>query len=95
MLVGAMGLHEGIFPVYILLLFGVIGYLMSVTGYNPICAVLGFVLAQFIETNFRRALLLPRGDFMVFFTSPISLTFLVLTAISIYFGLRQQKKAQA
>jgi putative tricarboxylic transport membrane protein len=92
MVVGALSLNEGVFPAFLLLIFGVIGYLMNVTGYNPICAVLGFVLEQLIETNFRRALMGARGDFMVFFTSPISLTLLVLTCISIYLGLRNKKK---
>ena len=90
--IGMLGLNEGIFPVYLLLIFATIGYLMKVTGYNSIGMVLGFVLSKLIEFNFRRALLLSRGDPAVFFASPISVTLLVLTALTIYFGMRGQKK---
>ncbi len=39
--------------------------------------ILGFILAPMMEENFRRSLLLSRGDFSVFFTRPISLGLLI------------------
>ncbi|MBN9402530.1 MAG: tripartite tricarboxylate transporter permease, partial [Burkholderiales bacterium] len=42
--------------------------------------LLGLVLGQMMEENFRRALLLSRGDFTVFLTRPISLSLLLVAA---------------
>jgi len=43
--------------------------------------VLGFILGPMMEIYFRRAMVLSRGDFTVFFTQPISLTMLLAAAI--------------
>ena len=48
---------------------------------NPRPLLLGFVLGPMMEENFRRSLLLARGDFTVFFTSPLSLALLVTAAV--------------
>ncbi len=89
---GMLSLNEGMFPVYLFLVFTVIGYLMKVAGFHSIGVVLGFVLSQLIENNFRRALLISKGDISVFFNSPIAVTFFVLTVLAVYFGMRGQKK---
>ncbi|MFA7531161.1 MAG: tripartite tricarboxylate transporter permease, partial [Castellaniella sp.] len=47
-------------------------YLASRLGFEPAPLLLGFVLGPMVEENFRRALLLSRGDMSVFFTRPIS-----------------------
>jgi TctA family transporter len=43
--------------------------------------ILAFVLGPLMEENLRRALLISRGDPTVFFTRPISLGFLIATAL--------------
>jgi TctA family transporter len=43
--------------------------------------LLGFVLGPMMEENLRRALLLSRGEVAVFFTRPISLTLLIISAV--------------
>ena len=43
--------------------------------------LLGYVLGPLIEENFRRALLISRGDFMVFVERPISATSLVMSVL--------------
>jgi len=58
------------------------------------------VLGPMVEENLRRALLITRGDYMVFLERPISLTFLVLTAFLILSSVwtpwkRFKKKAEA
>ncbi len=48
---------------------------------EPAPLLLGFVLGPMMEENLRRALLLSRGDPMVFVSRPISLTLLIMSAI--------------
>ena len=50
-------------------------------GFEPAPLLLGYVLGPLIEENFRRALLISRGDFMIFVERPISAIFLVLSVL--------------
>jgi TctA family transporter len=60
-------------------LFAGFGYLLLRLGCEPAPLVLGFILGPLMEENLRRALVISRGDPMIFFERPISLTLLVLT----------------
>ena len=61
--------------------------------------MLGFVLGPRFEENFRRAMLISRGDIMVFVERPISAVFIALCAILIlgqlYFRLFKSGKKAA
>ncbi len=61
-------------PVQVLMIaiFGLIGYGLSKFGFEPAPLLLGFVLGDLMEENFRRALLMARGDLSTFIASPIS-----------------------
>ncbi len=81
------------FDMLIALLFGVLGYLMHHRGYSIPALALGLILGPVIETNFRRALLISRGDFSTFLSSPISLACLIIiAAIAVKFGVDLTRK---
>jgi putative tricarboxylic transport membrane protein len=65
--------------------FGVLGYILHKLRCEPAPLLLGFILGPMVEENLRRALLISRGDPMVFVQRPISLTFLILTVLLILF----------
>ena len=56
---------------------------------SPAPLVLGLVLAPMLEENFRRAMLISKGDPAVFVTSPVSAGILVLTVFLAWFFLRR------
>ena len=60
---------------------GFAGYVFYKLDCEPSPLLLGFVLGPMMEENLRRALLLSRGDPVVFFTRPISATLLVLSLL--------------
>jgi putative tricarboxylic transport membrane protein len=60
------------FDVTISAIFGVIGYWLIKYDFEPPPMLLGFVLGPLMEENLRRAMLIARGDWTVFFTRPIS-----------------------
>ena len=65
--------------VYIMLLFGIIGYFMLKFGFSTAALVLGMVLSNTLEANFRRAQILAKGDlFGYFLTRSIAIGFVVL-----------------
>jgi TctA family transporter len=59
----------------------VLGYVLVKLECEPAPLLLGYVLGPLLEENLRRALLIARGDFTVFFTRPISLVFMIATVL--------------
>jgi putative tricarboxylic transport membrane protein len=80
-LIGAYSERGLVFDVFLMVLFGVVGYLMRKFEYEPAPLVLGFILGDLLEENLRRSLIMSDGSFLIFFRRPISATFLVLTVL--------------
>jgi TctA family transporter len=78
------------------LVIGILGYVLLRLGFHPAPILLGFVLGPRFEENFRRAMLISRGDLAVFVERPISAVFIaicvILIAGQIYFRLKGLKK---
>jgi TctA family transporter len=70
--VGVYSIRNSVFDVALATVFGVSGYLMRRFGFPPAPLLLGLVLGPFLEQNFRRSLMLSRGDPMTFLERPIS-----------------------
>lgn len=83
--VGVYSIRNSVFDVALATLFGVIGYLMRRFGFPPAPLLLGLVLGPFLEQNFRRSLMLARGDLMVFIERPISGSIIGVTVLIIVF----------
>ncbi len=81
--IGIYSLKNDTFEVYEAALFCIFGYLLIKLQLPPAPMLLGLVLGPQIEENFRRAMLLSRGDATVFFTSPLSGTLLAIAAIAV------------
>ena len=79
--IGVYSVQNTTFDVFQTAAFGVIGYLFIKLKCEPAPLLLGFVLGPMMEENFRRSLLLSRGDFSVFVTRPLSLGLLIAAAI--------------
>jgi putative tricarboxylic transport membrane protein len=76
------------FDVYAVILFGWVGYFMLKFNYPAAPLLLGFILGPLMEEHLRRALLISRGDFMIFIERPLSATFLAISAIILALSLR-------
>lgn len=70
--VGSFALAGRLFDVWVMLVFGLIGFGLRHYGYPMAPLVLGIVLGDLLEKNLRRALVLSDGDLAPFFTRPIS-----------------------
>lgn len=97
-MVGAYAGSNAPFEMIIALAFGVLGYFMYRFSFPLPALALGLILGPMIESNFRRALLITRGDASVFLTSPLSLIcIIVIIGIGIKFGIdiyRQNRRSQ-
>jgi len=92
---GSYAISNSLFDVGVLLAFGVLGYLLKKVGIGPAAVVLGMILGPMLEENLRRALVLGNGSLLPFVTRPISLTLLLLVAITLAASFRQQRTTEA
>jgi putative tricarboxylic transport membrane protein len=81
--IGVYTVNNSAFDVFMTAGFGLLGYIFIKLGCEGAPLLLGFVLGPMMEENFRRALLLSRGDFSVFVTRPLSLSLLIATLVLI------------
>jgi putative tricarboxylic transport membrane protein len=64
-----------------MIIFGIVGYLFKKFDYEGAPLTLAFVLGPMVELNLRQSLLLSKGSFFIFFTRPISATFIIIAII--------------
>ena len=76
--IGTFSLSNSTFDVYLMAVFGLLGYVFHKFGCEPAPMMLGFILGPMMEEFLRRALLLSKGDPMVLVTRPISAVMLAL-----------------
>ena len=86
---GAYTIGRNTFDVYLCIGIGVVGYLARRLDLPAAPVLLGMVLGPLAEEHFRRSLLLARGDYTVYFTSPISLICILACLAAVAFGLRR------
>jgi TctA family transporter len=81
--IGVYSLNNNVFDVYMTVLFAVFGVMCSKLRMEPAPLLIGFVLGPMMEEHLRRAMLLSRGDPMVFVQRPISATMLAIGAVAL------------
>ena len=90
--IGAYSTSYAMSDIWMMLAFGVVGYLMNKLEIPLPPFVIAFVLGPQIEQSLRRGLLLSRGEWSVFVTHPISLGFLLLAAVFVVQIVRKAGK---
>ena len=81
MAIGVFSLSNNPWDVLVMAVFGLFGYICMKLECEPAPLILGFILGPLMEENLRRAMLLSRGDPFVFFQKPISLGFMIASAL--------------
>lgn len=81
--VGSYALANSIFDVIVMLFFGILGYFFQKLEVSSSPAILGLILGPMAESNFRRALLMGKGDYKTFLSSPICWVFFILIIFSL------------
>ena len=80
--IGVFSLNNNQFDIYLMALFGLLGYVFSKLGCEPAPMLLAFILGPMMEEYLRRAMLLSRGNPLVFVQRPISATLLAIAALA-------------
>ncbi len=79
--IGVYSVNSSAVEIYLTAGFGVLGFVLMRLGFPPAPMLLGFVLGPMMEEHLRRAMLMSKGDPSVFVSHPISLVFLIASAL--------------
>ena len=93
--VGSFAIRNNITDVYIMIAFGVIGYIMNRLDIPVAPLAFGLILGPILEENLRRSLIISDGSWLVFIERPIALTMVVLSVSALIFPLLQRAKILA
>ena len=96
-LIGAYSMNNSVFDVFVMIIFGVVGYLFRKFEFEGAPLVLAFVLGPLLDMNLRQALLMSNGNFIDFFRRPISavtlgLSILLLVSATFPFVIKRLQK---
>ncbi|MGY2083148.1 tripartite tricarboxylate transporter permease [Blastococcus sp. SYSU DS0539] len=95
---GVFSVNNDPFDMWVVLVFGIVGWLMKKTGFEPGPLVLAFVLGAILERAFRQSMLLSGGEFSIFVTRPMSGTLFAAMAlvviVSTVAGIRRRRRSR-
>ncbi len=87
--IGSYSVNTSVFDVWLMILFGLLGYIFKKLDLPMAPAVLTFILAPIMEKALWRSMVMSQGDITIILTRPISLVVLVLAGlVLISFGMR-------
>jgi putative tricarboxylic transport membrane protein len=82
--VGSYAVQNSLFDVKSMLFFGVLGYFMRKFAFPIPPFLIAFILGPMVEERLRQSLIISGGSPAIFFTSPISLIFVSIIALTIF-----------
>ena len=82
-IIGAYGQDQSIVDVWVMLVFGVIGFYFRRFGFSPAPLVMGLVLGKMVEETLKQSLLIFDQNWLLFFSRPIVVALFIVTALSI------------
>jgi putative tricarboxylic transport membrane protein len=85
--VGAFAITSRVFDIYVMLFFGLVGFIMRELKFNMAPLILGLVLGDLLEKNLTRGLVLSGGSIVPFFTRPVCAVLAALTILSILWSI--------
>lgn len=87
---GTYAERNSLFDVWVMILFGILGFYLTKIKFPVATIVLGIVLGPIVEEEFRRSLQMSGGDFTVFLTRPITIILLIAAIAMLFFPLLKQ-----
>lgn len=91
--IGPYALTQRTFEIWVMVGFGLVGFLLRQMSYPMAPLVLGIILGALLDKSLRRGLTLSDGDLTPFFTRPISATFVVIIVLGIVLGIPAMRRA--
>ncbi|HPU62358.1 MAG TPA: tripartite tricarboxylate transporter permease [Bacillota bacterium] len=96
-IIGSYAIRNNVTDVFIMLMFGVAGYIIKQLEIDSGAVVLGLILGPIAEEGFVQALLMSKAlpmPWTIFFTRPLSILLIALSALSLFWPLISKQKAK-
>lgn len=90
--IGCFAMRNNIFDVYLMFIFGLLGYIMKKTDFPAPPIILSLVLGQMAESELRRALTIYHGNIIQIFTRPICLIMIAIIIFSLLIPIINERK---
>lgn len=90
---GTYSVNNRVFDIWVLLLTGSAGYILTKSGFSLPPLILGYILGPIVESNFRTALVACKGDMTALFAQPVALVILAIALLFIVMPLLPKKRA--
>jgi putative tricarboxylic transport membrane protein len=83
--IGSFALGNNINDVWVMVIFGIMGYFMRKHGFHPAAMCIGLILGPMAENGFRQSVILAKGSVLGYFMSrPISVVLMVLILLTLF-----------
>ncbi|MEQ8332548.1 tripartite tricarboxylate transporter permease [Nisaea sp.] len=82
-IIGAYALNQSMMDVWLVMIFGVIGFFMRRFGFAVAPVAIGLILGHMVETNLQNSLKMFDGQWWLIFTQPLALLFIILSILSL------------
>ena len=89
--IGAYTINQQSEDIYLLVIFGLVGFLSKKLSYEPAPLILAFILGPMIEKALRQSLIVSDGSFSIFVTRPISVVFVAVTVFIIITSILRRR----
>jgi putative tricarboxylic transport membrane protein len=93
---GIFTINSSVIDLGIVLFTGLVGYIMLLTKFPFLPAILGVVMGPIVESNYRRSLLLSGGDHGIFLEDGIAIGLLIASIVFVVISVvREVREARA
>lgn len=82
--IGVLATDNSLTDVWVMIVFGVLGYMMKKLGFPQAPLAFGFIIGPLVEKSMRQSLTMSRGNPAIFFDRPMSAVLLVLAIVSLF-----------
>ena len=81
--IGAYGVNNSMYDVWVMLVFGILGFFMRRFEFEPAPVVLGLVLGRMLENSLRQSMVIMEGNIWGFWSRPLSATLIILAILAL------------
>jgi len=93
--IGAYSVHNAMLDIWLMMIFGVVGYVFKKLDYPLAPLVLALVLGDRAEDSFRQAMLIAQGDLRIFFSNALVGSITALSLAMLFWPLISRVLARA
>jgi len=93
-MIGVYSISFNTFDLYMLLVFGVLGFLMRLFAFPAPPFILAFILGGMMEQSFRQSLTISNGSLMIFLNDPIALSLIIIALLTFIYPIIKQRRAK-